>query len=79
MTTTTDPILSYTVRRPGCTAWLADIPTEAAAIRAAAEAEQVTGLRHAIYAEHESGAIDGVDGRKRPRRKAVARFYATPG
>ena len=54
-----DLILSYTVRRPGCTAWSQDHSTKREALRAAADALQVTGLRHSVYAEHESAKTSG--------------------
>ena len=54
-----DPILSYTVRRLGCTAWSQDHSTKREALRAAADALQVTGLPHSVYGEHESGKTSG--------------------
>lgn len=54
-TTTTDRIVSYTVRRPGCTCWSEGHQSERAAVRSAERAYRVTGMSHTIYAEHADG------------------------
>lgn len=42
---------TYTVRRPGCTAWEAGILTHAAAWREAQDANRVCAPGHRVYAE----------------------------
>ena len=50
-----ETVKSYTVRRPGCAAWAEDFRTLADARAEARFAEFVTGCRHYVYAELESG------------------------
>lgn len=55
----TDPIITYTVRRYGECAYSDGHRTLASALRDAAEARRVIGLRYYVFAEHKSGATTG--------------------